>query len=192
MNQNQIIPFLTTKSLHPENQESPIHFLHKWQTPVKYFYRRNHFSYPLLTQHHFWIQISGQVHQPRFFHYNEILSMPSKSLVVPLECAGNQRANFNPKVYGEQWEEGAISQGKWTGVPLKDILEKAGLSQNAQEIVFEGADFGKKPGIHENIPFERSLPLEKALHPDTIIAFQYNDRPLTYKHGYPFRLIVPK
>ena len=117
--------------------------------------------------------------------------MPSKSLIVPLECAGNQRANFNPKVYGEQWEEGAISQGKWTGVPLKDILEKAGLSQNAQEIVFEGADFGKKPGIHENIPFERSLPLEKALHPDTIIAFQYNDRPLTYKHGYPFRLIVP-
>ena len=73
--------------------------------------------------------------------------MPSKSLVVPLECAGNKRANFNPKVYGEQWEEGAISQGKWTGVPLKDILEKAGLSQNAQEIVFEGADFGKKPGI---------------------------------------------
>ena len=191
MNQNQMIPFLTTKSLHPENQESPIHFLHKWQTPIKYFYRRNHFPYPLLTQHHFWIQISGQVHQPRFFHYNEILSMPSKSLVVPLECAGNQRANFNPKVYGEQWEEGAISQGKWTGVPLKDILEKAGLSQNAQEIVFEGADFGKKPGIHENIPFERSLPLEKALHPDTIIAFQYNDRPLTYKHGYPFRLIVP-
>ena len=64
------------------------------------------------------------------------------------------------------------------------MIEKAGLSQNAQEIVFEGADFGKKPGIHENIPFERSLPLEKALHPDTIIAFQYNDRPLSYKHGY--------
>ena len=191
MNRYGILPFLTTKSLHPENQESPIHFLHEWQTPNQYFYRRNHFPYPLLTQHHFWIHISGLVHQPRFFHYSEILSMPSKSLIVPLECAGNQRAHFSPEVYGEQWEGGAISQGKWTGVSLKDILEKAGLSQNAKEIVFEGADFGQKPGIHEKIPFARSLPIEKALHPDTIIAFQYNDRPLTFKHGYPFRLIVP-
>ena len=126
MNRKQIIPFLTTKSLHPENQESPIHFLPEWLTPIRYFYRRNHFPYPLLTQHHYWIQISGRVHQPRFFHYNEIISMPAKSLIVPLECAGNKRAHFNPNVYGEQWEEGAISQGKWTGVPLKDILEKAG------------------------------------------------------------------
>ena len=117
--------------------------------------------------------------------------MPSKSLIVPLECAENKRANFIPKVYGEQWEDGAISQGKWTGVPLKDILEKVGLSQNAQEIVFEGGDYGKKPGVHENSTFKRSLPLEKALHPDTIIAFQYNDSPLSYKHGYSFRLIVP-
>lgn len=184
-------PFLTTLSLKPENQESPIHFLHEWQTPSHFFYRRNHFSYPFLTQHHFWIQISGVVYKPRSFHYNEILSMPSKSLIVPLECAGNKRANFNPRVFGEQWEVGAISQGKWTGVPLKDILEKVGLLQHAQETVFEGADFGKKTGVDEIIPFVRSLPLEKALHPDTIIAFQYNDKPLSYKQGYPFRLIVP-
>ncbi|WP_338472460.1 sulfite oxidase [Niallia sp. XMNu-256] len=191
MNRKQNIPFLTTRSLHPENQESPIHFLNEWLTSIKYFYRRNHFSYPLLSQRHFWIHIDGMVHKPRFFHYDEILSMPSKSIIVPLECAGNQRANFKPKVYGEQWEEGAISQGKWTGVPLRDILEKVGFSQNAQEIVFVGADSGKKPGVHENIPYTRSLPLEKAMHPDTLIAFQYNDKPINYKHGYPFRLIVP-
>lgn len=191
MNGKPVIPFLTTRSLYPENQESPIYFLNKWQTPIQYFYRRNHFTYPFLTQHHFWIQISGQVHYPRFFHYNEILSMPSKSLIVPLECAGNKRANFVPKAYGEQWEDGAISQGKWTGVPLKDLLEKVGLLQNAQEIVFEGADFGKKAGIQESIPFERSLPLEKALHPDTLIAYKYNDLFLNLKHGYPLRLIVP-
>ena len=99
--------------------------------------------------------------------------------------------NFNPKVYGEQWEDGAISQGKWTGVPLKDLFEKAGSLPIVQEIVFEGADFGKKPGIQKNIPYVRSLPLEKALHPDTIIAYQYNDKPLSFRHGYPLRLIVP-
>lgn len=191
MNGNHFIPFLTTKSLIPENQESPIHFLYQWKTPIHYFYRRNHFHYPFLTQHHFWLQVSGEVYRPRFFHFYEILSMPSKSLIVPLECAGNKRANFIPKVYGEQWDEGAISQGKWTGVPLKDLLEKVGLSPNTREIVFQGADFGKKPGIKEDIPFERSLPLEKALHPDTIIAYKYNDQFLTFKHGYPLRLIVP-
>lgn len=191
MNGKQIIPFLTTRSLKPENQESPIYFLNKWQTPTQYFYRRNHFPYPFFTQHHFWLQISGQLSQPRFFHYYEILSMPSKSIIVPLECAGNKRANFIPKVYGEQWEDGAISQGKWTGVPLKDFLEKVGLLQNTQEIVFEGADFGKKAGIQESIPFERSLPLEKAFHPDTLIAYKYNDQFLNFKHGHPLRLVVP-
>lgn len=186
-----IMPFLTTKKLNPENQESPIHFLYKWLTPTKYFYRRNHFSYPVLTEKNFWLQVAGQVFQPRVFRYDELLSMPRKSLVIPLECAGNKRANFIPKVYGEQWEDGAISQGKWTGVPLKYILQIVGISSHAKEVVFEGADFGKKLGIDGSIPFERSLPIEKALHTDTIIAFQYNDKPLTLKHGFPLRLIVP-
>ena len=191
MNGKQVIPFLTTRSLLPENQESPIHFLNEWHTPIQYFYRRNHFPYPFLTQQHFWLQISGHIYQPRSFHYYEILEMPSKSLILPLECAGNKRSKFDPKVYGEQWEDGAISQGKWTGVPLKDLFEKVGISPDSKEIVFVGADFGKKPGIQKNIPYVRSLPLEKALHPDTIIAYQYNDKPLSFRHGYPLRLIVP-
>ncbi|MFJ8246903.1 sulfite oxidase [Peribacillus asahii] len=184
-------PYLTTKNLTPENQESPIHFLNKWQTPIKYFYRRNHFPYPLFSPHHFWLQITGHVSQPRFFHFYELLSMPTRSLIVPLECSGNKRAHFIPKVYGEQWEEGALSQGKWTGVPLNSLLKYVGLTNDAQEVVFQGADFGNRTDVKEKVSFERSLPLEKALHPDTMIAFQYNDKPLTFKHGYPFRLIVP-
>jgi DMSO/TMAO reductase YedYZ molybdopterin-dependent catalytic subunit len=127
----------------------------------------------------FWIQITGLVPQPHIFHYNELLVMPAKSILVPLECAGNKRVNFSPKVYGEQWEEGAISQGKWTGVPLKFLLEKTALFKNAQEIVFEGADFGKRTDMQGSIHFERSLPIYKAIHPDTIIAYQYNDKPLS-------------
>jgi len=184
-------PFLTTRSLQPENQESPIHFLSSWLTPDKYFYRRNHFSYPVLTSKHLWLQISGNISQPRFFHLYEMISLPVKSLILPLECAGNKRAHFHPKVYGEQWEDGAISQGKWTGVPLFYLLEQTGFSKNTKEIVFEGADFGRKPNKDNMIPYRRSLPLEKALHPDTIIAYQYNNKSLDYKHGYPFRLIVP-
>jgi DMSO/TMAO reductase YedYZ molybdopterin-dependent catalytic subunit len=84
-----------------------------------------------------------------------------------------------------------MSQGKWTGVSLKDLLEQVGLPKSTKEIVFEGADFGQKPGISGSISFKRSLPIEKALHPDTILAYQYNDKPLHFKHGFPFRLIVP-
>lgn len=191
MNRKHNIPFLTTRSLKPENQESPIYFLNNWRTPVQYFYRRNHFPYPLLEQNLYWLQINGFLKQPQFFHYYDILSMPSKSLIVPLECSGNKRGKFNPKVYGEQWEDGAMSQGKWTGVPLKSLLEKVGLLPNTTEIVFEGADFGNKAGIEDCIPFKRSLPLEKALHSDTLIAYKYNDHFLRFESGHPLRLIVP-
>ncbi|MEQ6388175.1 sulfite oxidase [Bacillaceae bacterium S4-13-58] len=137
------------------------------------------------------MEISGQVSQPRFFNLNELLSMPRKSLLIPLECSGNKRAKFTPEVFGEQWQDGAISQGKWTGVPLTYLLELVGLTPNALEVLFQGSDYGNKPGKLEKFHFERSLPLEKALHPDTIIAFQYNDIPISFKHGYPLRLIVP-
>ncbi|MEC1715916.1 sulfite oxidase [Schinkia azotoformans] len=191
MKNREALPYLTSKRLSPENQESPIHFLYEWLTPIKYFYRRNHFPYPVLTKENFLLSITGEVSHPRFLSYDKLLSMPVKSLLIPLECAGNKRANFMPKVYGEQWEDGAISQGKWTGVPLRNILQKAGVSNDAKEVVFDGADYGTKPTIDESIPFQRSLPIEKAMHPDTIIAYKYNNKPLTFKQGYPLRLIVP-
>ncbi|MBM4761975.1 sulfite oxidase [Bacillus sp. B15-48] len=191
MNRVQTIPFLTTRSLVPENQESPISFLNKWKTPLHYFYRRNHFTYPVLTPQNFWLQITGDAAKPRYFHYNELLTMPSKSIIVPIECAGNKRAHFSPKTYGEQWQDGAISQGKWTGVPLKRLLEQVEISKETKEVVFEGADAGKKTGEENVVPYKRSLPIEVALHPDTIIAYHYNNQPLNFRHGYPFRLIIP-
>lgn len=188
---HKVKPYLITRSLQPENQESPIHFIKNMETPVHYFYRRNHFPYPVLNQYNYWLQIIDGHAKKRYLHLSELLAMPSKTLTVPLECAGNKRAKFSPKVYGEQWEEGAISQGQWTGVPLRDLLKETNITMEAQEIVFEGADHGKKTGYDGVIPFKRSLPLEKALHPDTLVAYQYNDQPLSVKHGHPFRLIVP-
>jgi DMSO/TMAO reductase YedYZ molybdopterin-dependent catalytic subunit len=187
----KVKPYLITRSLQPENQESPIHFIKKWETPLHHFYRRNHFPYPVLNEYSYWLQVTDGQSKKRYIHLSELLSMPATTLTVPLECAGNKREKFSPKVYGEQWEEGAISQGKWTGVPLRDLLKNTELTMEAQEIVFEGADRGLKPGIEGVVPFKRSLPLEKALHRDTLIAYQYNDQPLSIKHGHPFRLIVP-
>ncbi|MCD8509043.1 MAG: molybdopterin-dependent oxidoreductase [Bacillus sp. (in: Bacteria)] len=125
-------------------------------------------------------------------HLYDLLQFPFRKIKSLLECAGNQRSKFKPQVYGEQWEDGAISQGIWEGVALRDLFSAIALSPSAQEIVFEGWDHGKDQSKGITTSFKRSLPLTKALHEDTIIALKYNNEPLTRKHGAPFRLIVPQ
>ena len=185
-------PYLITKSLTPENQETPIQFItdHIVETPL--FYRRNHFPYPAFLSSYYWLPIDGHVHSPKVFTMQEILALPSKTNKVILECAGNKRGRFEPKVFGEQWGKGAISQGIWKGVPLRALLQQTGYLDSSKEVVFEGYDFGERADTNQIHYFSRSLPLEKALHPDTIIAYEYNHQPISFKHGYPLRLIVPE
>ncbi len=187
-----IKPYLVTRGLIPENQEHPIHFISSAITPEYYFFRRNHFSYPVLSEQSFLLSIGGEVQRPLTFHYQDLLRMPSKEFAVVLECSGNNRAHFRPKVFGEQWEGGAVSQGVWRGVALRDLLKFTGLNAAAKEIVFEGHDSGKRTDIEGEFVFARSLTLDKALHPDTIIAYALNGRPIPYKQGYPLRLVVPQ
>jgi sulfite oxidase len=187
-----IQPYLTTRGLTPENQETPIHFLRQQIIPKQYFYIRNHFPYPSLTKDAFTLSISGEVEKPIKIHYDDIIKMPSRRVILPLECSGNKRSYFRPRTYGEQWEDGAISQGEWTGVSLSHLLSMAGVKKSAVEVMFEAYDFGKKPGYDKVFNFERSLPIPKALHDDTIVAYQFNREPITFKHGYPLRLIVPQ
>ncbi|WP_144542834.1 sulfite oxidase [Cytobacillus oceanisediminis] len=187
-----IIPYLKTLSLDPENQESPIHFLDRWKTPKDYFYLRNHFAYPQIIPQPFYLTIQGNVKKPVKITMNDLHHLPSKTIMLPLECAGNNRAKFKPKVYGEQWEEGAVSQAKWKGVPLRELLNRAGLLDGSKEAVFVGMDFGERKDLEETFYYGRSLPIEKALHENTIVAYEYNGKPIPYKHGFPFRLIVPQ
>jgi DMSO/TMAO reductase YedYZ molybdopterin-dependent catalytic subunit len=109
------------------------------------------------------------------------------SVTVSLECAGNGRAFFDPPVAGIQWEKGAIGTARWTGARLAEILKKAGIKPTAKYILLDGADraFAKVPD------FVRNLPIEKALHPDTIIAYEMNGVPIPRLNGFPLRAIVP-
>jgi len=68
----------------------------------------------------------------------------------------------------------------------------AGINSSAVEVVFEGHEYGRKVGYSEVLRFQRSLPISKALHADTIVAYEYNGEPIPFKHGYPLRLIVPQ
>ncbi|MEH7308581.1 sulfite oxidase [Neobacillus drentensis] len=189
--QPEVKPYLITKSLFPENQETPIDHLIGDIVGKELFYRRNHFSYPLFTSSLYFLPIEGLVHNPKIFTLQEIYSLPSITMKVVLECAGNKRKFFNPKVFGEQWGKGAISQGLWKGVSIRTLLQNTGLMDSAKELVFESYDYGERPGTNGLFSFSRSLPLEKALDPETIIAYEYNHQPIPYKHGFPLRLIVP-
>jgi DMSO/TMAO reductase YedYZ molybdopterin-dependent catalytic subunit len=146
----------------------------------------------MLTTANYWIPINGSVNTPILFSMQDILQLPSKTIKTVLECAGNKRSLFEPKVFGEQWGKGAISQGAWKGVPLKALLELAGVKDGAKEVVVEGYDFGNRTDLDHVFTFTRSLPITKALHPDTIIAYEYNHQPIPFKHGFPLRLIVPQ
>jgi DMSO/TMAO reductase YedYZ molybdopterin-dependent catalytic subunit len=90
-----------------------------------------------------------------------------------------------------QWGAGAVGHAEWTGVPLQLVLERSGLEQDALEVLFEGADVGTESDHPEPMYFARSLPLAKALHPDTLLAFRMNGEGLEPSHGYPLRLFVP-
>jgi sulfite oxidase len=184
-------PNLKTLSLIPENQETPIHFLRTWITLEKYFYRRNHFSYPRLTSQAFSLPVAGEVDRNLIFSYDYLRSMNSRAITMTLECSGNRRSYFDPKTYGEQWEDGAISQGVWRGVPLKDLLVAAGLKNSAKEVVFVGYDYGKREDMEGTFNYARSLPLDKATDSDTIVAYELNGKPIPFEQGFPLRLVVP-
>jgi DMSO/TMAO reductase YedYZ molybdopterin-dependent catalytic subunit len=117
--------------------------------------------------------------------------MPSRTLVVTLECAGNGRSAMHPPAEGEPWGYGAASTAEWTGVPLAVVLSLAGVRETAREIVAEGSDSGTVTESSGVVPFARSLPLDKAQHEDTILAYAMNGEPLPVDHGFPVRLIVP-
>lgn len=188
---NTVKPYLLTRKLEPDNQETPISFIDSGMIDGKLFYRRNHFSYPSLSYANYFLPINGIISTPLLLSLKDIVQLPSKTIKVVLECAGNKRSFFEPEVFGEQWGKGAISQGNWKGVPLKSLLEQAGIKDNAKEVIVEGYDFGKRTDTDQVYTYARSLPIEKALHPDTIIAYEYNNKSIPFKHGYPLRLIVP-
>lgn len=185
-------PYLITRTLQPgENQEHPIHFVRRTMTPPEVFYRRNHLPYPKPEEFTYRLPIGGEVTRQTIFTLGDLQVMPSRAFLVTLECAGNKRAYFEPKVFGEQWKDGAISQGVWKGVPLCTLLKETGLTARACEVVFEGYDYGERTDVEGIFHYCRSLPIIKALHPATIIAYELNGQPIPFKHGYPIRLIVP-
>jgi DMSO/TMAO reductase YedYZ molybdopterin-dependent catalytic subunit len=185
---------LITRQQHPKNLETAADQLDSFLTPTELFYIRSHFPAPMLDVSSYQLRVDGAVRNPFSLNYEDLRAMPSETRVALLECAGNGRVFMVPQVEGAQWELGAVGNAEWTGVPLRALLERAGMEGDVCEIVLEGADRGipvEKPIPPGPISYARSFPRDKAIQPEVLIAYQMNGRELPLDHGYPVRAIVP-
>ena len=164
-----------------ELQDGPI-------TPTGLHYVRSHFAFPEPPA---GLSVGGAVRDARSVSMSELRAFPARTLTVTLECAGNGRSFLTPPVPGEQWGLGAVSTARWTGVTLRSLLEPCGLSGAVVEILFRGADAGTPADPDRRIPYERSLPIGRALADDVLVAYAMNGADIPREHGAPMRLIVP-
>lgn len=175
----------------PDNLEFPFAELDGFLTPNEQFYVRTHFHVPKLDVKSWRLKIEGAVKKPLEINFDELRKMPAHTLPAVLECSGNNRIFLKPQQSGLRWELGGVSNAEWTGVRLTDVLEKAGVENDAVEVIAEGADKGEfKPSTPGVIAFARSLPLEKARRPEVMLAYKMNGKVLPAAHGAPVRLLV--
>ena len=155
-------------------------------TPVEQFFTTQHYGHPDVDAAAYRLRVSGLVDTPLELSMDDLRAMPGRELVFGFECSGN-RGPLN----------GLSSNGRWTGVPLRAVLERAGVQDAAREFVFFGADRGEEEVLWRGRTFNveqqygRSLERDQALADEPLLAYDLNGEPLTAHQGRPLRLLVP-
>ena len=172
----------------PLNAETPTERLRTWITANDVFFDRNQGQIPEtpVSLADYVLTVEGQVHKPLAVTYNQLINLPKGLVANTLECSGNSRSLLEEKASGNPWTIGGVGNALWGGAWLRDVLEMAGLTENARHVAFEGMDqpLGSK-GVH----FVRSIPIEKA-RASTLLAYEMNGEPLPLKHGFPLRALA--
>jgi DMSO/TMAO reductase YedYZ molybdopterin-dependent catalytic subunit len=156
-------------------------------TPREKFFTTQHYGHPEVDPVAFRLKVTGLVERPKALTLDEIRRMRSTELVAGFECSGNSARPI----------QGLASNGRWTGVPLKTVLDQAGVKAEAREFVFFGADHGEEEiefraqKFKLEQQFGRSLTREHALSSEPFLAYAMNGEPLTTHQGFPLRLLVP-
>jgi DMSO/TMAO reductase YedYZ molybdopterin-dependent catalytic subunit len=175
----------------PLDAETPVEVLTTWLTPNERFFVRSHFGPPpadSVNPSAWRLQVRGVVKSPLALTMEDLRAFEEVTITAVLQCSGNGRAFYRPKTPGVQWRRGAVGNAQWTGVRLADVLRRAGLEMTARHVAFLGAD---RPVLDRTPLFLRSIPLEKGLHRDTLLAYRMNGEPLPLLHGAPLRVITP-
>ena len=171
----------------PEDLETPVRYFDSWVTPVDVFFVRQHLPRPAaIDPAAYRLNLTGLVSKPLQVSLAELQKLPQHTVPATLECTGNGRAFFNPKLPGIQWGRGAVGNAEWSGPRLSDVLKLAGVDPSAKFLEIDGAD----TPVMQTPDFVRCMPMEKAMHPATLLALKMNGQSPDI-HGFPARLIVP-
>jgi DMSO/TMAO reductase YedYZ molybdopterin-dependent catalytic subunit len=155
-------------------------------TPKDQFFTTQHYGHPVIDPASYKLKVSGLVDKPLALSLDDLRKMKSAELVAGFECSGNRRPL-----------QGLCGNGRWTGVPLRAVLDQAGVKAQAREFVFFGADRGEEEVEFRTSKYKveqqygRSLPRDRALSAEPFLAYALNGEPLTRHQGSPLRLIVP-
>lgn len=178
---------MIVRSARPLDLEMPLSGFADYITPIDRFFVRTHVYTPKVDLGQWQLKVDGEVGNVLTLSMDDLRKMPSAEVISVLECAGNGRSFYEPSLPGLQWGHGAVGNGRWRGVRLADVLKRAGVKPSSVEVLVNGADvpIGTMPD------FQRSIPLAKALHPSTILAYEMNGETLPAEHGFPLRVVVP-
>jgi DMSO/TMAO reductase YedYZ molybdopterin-dependent catalytic subunit len=175
----------------PPQLETPLHYFRQDLTPNEAFFVRWHLegipgSVDLRT---FRLNVSGHVQQPLQLSMDDLRSQfEPTSIIAVNQCSGNSRSFFQPRIPGGQWQNGAFGNAKWTGVPVKSILDRAQVKPGAVDVSFNGLDGPPLPSVAD---FVKALSIDHARDGEVMIAYAMNDQPLPMVNGFPLRLVVP-
>lgn len=176
----------------PVNAETPAHLLDDAVTPTDRHFIRNNGNLPEQLDPVGWrLTVDGEVDSPLELTIDDLRSrFEVVTLQLQLECAGNGRAGFNPPASGNQWTVGAVGCSNWTGVRYADVLNAAGVKPSAVYTGHYGADTHLS-GDPNKVPISRGVPIDKALNPNNLIAFEMNGGAIDPMNGAPLRLVIP-
>jgi DMSO/TMAO reductase YedYZ molybdopterin-dependent catalytic subunit len=159
-------------------------------TPNNAFFVRYHLAgVPLdIDPDKFTLEVTGKVDRPLKLSLKEIRKLAAVELVAVNQCSGNSRGFSNPRVAGGQLGNGAMGNARWHGVPLKKVLDMAGVQPGARQVTFNGMD---TPVMDTTPDFVKALDLDHARDGEVMLAYGMNGEELPYLNGFPLRLIVP-
>lgn len=174
----------------PPQLETPLHYFKELITPNEALFVRWHLAdIPTSVDLDTWrLKVHGNVTKPLSLSLDQLRTFDKLEYTAVIQCAGNGRSFFDPPVFGGQWLNGAMGNVTWGGVRLRDVLNRAGIKTGSVEAVFRGLDRAVLPTTPN---FLKSLPLDKALEDDIMIAYEMNGRELPMLNGFPVRLVVP-
>jgi DMSO/TMAO reductase YedYZ molybdopterin-dependent catalytic subunit len=171
------------------NHGMPLEALRYPVTPVGLHYLLTHYDIPAVDPAMWRLQVDVGAGQPVEFTLGELRAMPSTTKALTMECAGNGRAQLEPRPESQPWIVEAVGTGEWSGVALDHLLVSAGLSPDTTEVLFTGADRGIEGEVEQS--YQRSLSIDVAMGSGALLAYDLNGAPLPPQHGFPLRLVVP-